>query len=67
MYANATCHKAVNESYITLTRSYVVSMPELFFCIENAMFSLVKRNLLTGKSYAVFKSRNKGKNDIVST
>ena len=46
----------VNESYIASTRSYVVSMPVLFFCIENAMFSLVKRNLL--KSYAVFKSKN---------
>ena len=31
-----------------------------FFCIENAMFSLVKRNLL--KSYAVLKSKNKGRN-----
>ena len=48
------CHEAVNEPYIALTRSYVVSMPELFFCIKNAMFSLVKWNLL--KSYAVFKS-----------
>ena len=31
-----------------------------FFCIENGMFSLVKQNLL--KSYAVFKSKNKGRN-----
>ena len=48
-------HKAVNESYIALTRSYVVSsMPGLFFCFENAMFLLVKRKLLTCKSYMQF-------------
>ena len=35
---------------------------EYFFCIENAMFSLVKRNLL--ESYAVFKGGNKGGNEI---
>ena len=41
-------------------------MPGLIFSVfEKAMFSLVKRNLL--KSYAVFKSRKKGRNDIVST
>ena len=31
---------------------------DYFFCIENAMFSLVKRNLL--KTYAVFKGRKVG-------
>ena len=35
---------------------------EYIFFIENAMFSLVKRNLL--ESYAVFKGRNKGGNEI---
>ena len=62
MLCTKLCKTYVNQSYIALTRSYVVSIPGIFFCIENAMFSLVKRNLL--ESYAVFKGRNKGGNEI---
>ena len=46
-YVTELCKTYVNKSYIALTRFYVVSMPGLFFfCIKNAMFSLVKPGLL---------------------
>ena len=54
-----------------MSHTLLLPDPMLFLCQDyvfrkrNAMFSLVKRNLL--KSYAVFKIRNKGGNDIVST
>ena len=44
----------MNELYIAFTRSYAFSMPGLFFCIRNAMFLVVKWNLLY-QSYADFK------------
>ena len=64
----------MSQSYVKpmlMSHTLLSADPMLFLCqdyvfwIENAMFSLVKRNLL--KSYAVFKGRNKGRNDIVST
>ena len=51
--------KPFSELPYAFIRSYVVSMPGLFFFIRKAMFSLVKRNLL--KSYAVSKLGKKGK------
>ena len=52
--------KPFSELPYAFSRSYVVSMPGVFFfCIRKAMFSLVKWNLL--KSYAVSKLGKKGK------
>ena len=64
-YVTKLCKTYVNQSPLLKPDPVLFLCQDYFFCIENAMFSLVKLNLL--KSYVVFKGRNKGRNDIVST